>query len=177
MPRAKKISPAKKNISRRSQQTKQDEQALLEFEDFITQKPKNDSRHRIWLASFLLIIIILLSSLFIYNWQSPRTVPEQKFKAIYLENGEVYYAKIAREDALSVYLDEVYYIQMQEQLVPLDEEGLETETISVPILLKRGSELHQPVGWMQVNRSKVIAIEEIGGDSEILKEINRQKNQ
>ncbi|MDD5749857.1 MAG: hypothetical protein PHO91_03700 [Patescibacteria group bacterium] len=180
MPKAKKTLNSKSAAKSRPTKTspvKNDEQTLLDFEDFVSRQQAPARSPRGFLTGFFLLAIIVLGALLIYNWQSNRPAPELRFKAVYLENGEVYYAKVAREDALNIYLDEVYYIQLQEQLVPLDEEGLETETISVPILLKRGSELHQPTGWMQVNRNKVIAIEEIGADSEIIKEINRQKSQ
>jgi len=82
---------------------------------------------------------------------------------------------VMKEDSLNVYLEDVYYIQTETQLVPATEEGAEDQLIEVPVLIKRGAELHQPQGSLQVNRSKIISIEEVGDDSEILTEIERQQ--
>ena len=98
---------------------------------------------------------------------------EFKFKAIYLENEQTYYAKVVKEDALNIYLDEVYYIQIKKQTLPATEEGAEPQTVDVPVLIKRGQELHRPQGLMQINRSKLVAVEEIGAESQILTEIQR----
>ena len=93
-----------------------------------------------------------------------------------MENGQTYYAKVAKEDALNIYLSDVYYIQIEQQAVQPEgevKEGEEPQVVEVPVLIKRGQELHKPQGLMQINRSKLVAIEEIGADSEILKEIER----
>lgn len=146
--------------------------ALMEFEQFISKKPKNN-RSKAWLALTLLIAIFLLGSAWLFMSRVETMEKEFKFKAIYLDNGQTYYAKIVKEDALNIYLDEVYYIQIEKQTIPATEEGAEDQTVDVPVLVKRGQELHRPEGLMQINRSKLIAAEEIGPESQILTEIQR----
>ena len=101
---------------------------------------------------------------------------EMKYKAVFLDNNQVYFAHVAKEDSLNIYLADVYYIQTQQQVVPAEDEDSEDQVVEVPVLIKRGGELHQPSGWMQINRSKIVSIEEIGDDSEVLKEIQRQES-
>ena len=101
----------------------------------------------------------------------------QEYQAIFLDNQQVYFAKVVKEDAMSVYLEDVYYIQTQQQVIPATEEGAEDTVKEVPVLVKRGQELHQPSGWMQINRDKIVSIEQIGAESEILKEIEKVKAQ
>ena len=100
---------------------------------------------------------------------------ESKYQAIFLDSSQVYFAKVVKEDSLSVYLSDVYYIQTETQVIPATEEDGQDQVVEVPILIKRGGELHQPSGWMQINRDKIISIEEIGVESEVLKEILRQE--
>ncbi|MBU1202433.1 hypothetical protein KKH39_00050 [Patescibacteria group bacterium] len=173
MPRAKSTTVKKiakaKNVS-------QDENTLMEFEQFISKKPTTyNSRGRSWLTATLLILIIVLAGAWIFVSRTPQVQKEYKFKAVRLDDNQVYYAKVVKEDSLYIYLDDVYYIMMQDQTIPAQEEGAEDKIVNVPVLIKRGQELHQPQGFMQINRDKIVEIEEIGPDSEIIKEINRQE--
>lgn len=145
---------------------------LMEFEQFISKKPKYN-RSKSWLALTLVIVIFLLAAAWLFMSRVETMEKEFKFKAIYLENEQTYYAKVVKEDALNIYLDEVYYIQIEKQTLPATEEGAEAQTIDVPVLIKRGQELHRPQGLMQINRSKLVAVEEIGAESQILTEIQR----
>ncbi|MFA6466789.1 MAG: hypothetical protein WCV71_02950 [Patescibacteria group bacterium] len=146
---------------------------LMEFEQFISKKPNKYNRSKSWLALTLIIIIFLLGAVWLFISRTETMEKEFKFKAIYLDNEQTYYAKVVKEDALNIYLDEVYYIQIEKQTIPATEEGAEAQTVDVPVLIKRGQELHRPQGLMQINRSKLVAVEEIGAESQILTEIQR----
>jgi len=149
-----------------------EEEALMEFEQFVSHKPSNN-RGKSWLALTLIILIAILGSAWLFTSKVETLEKDYKFKAIYLDNGQTYYAKVVNEDSLNVYLDEVYYIQIEQQTIPAQEEDAEPQIVEVPVLIKRGQELHRPEGLMQINRTKLIAIEEIGAESQILTEIER----
>ncbi|MBT4517025.1 MAG: hypothetical protein HOC78_03955 [Candidatus Komeilibacteria bacterium] len=172
MPTRKTSTKAKPRRTIAKSAVKKNEDALMEFEHFVAQKPQSN-RGKSWLALTFVIIIFLLGAAWLFMSKVETMEKEYKFKAIYLDNGQTYYAKVVKEDALNVYLDEVYYIQIEQQVVPAEEEDVEPQMVDVPILIKRGQELHRPEGLMQINRSKLIAIEEIGAESQILSEINR----
>ena len=172
MPTRKTSTKAKPKRRPAKSAVKKNEEALMEFEHFVAQKPQSN-RGKSWLALTFVIIIFLLGAAWLFMSKVETMEKEYKFKAIYLDNGQTYYAKVVKEDALNVYLDEVYYIQIEQQVVPAEEEDVEPQMVDVPILIKRGQELHRPEGLMQINRSKLIAIEEIGAESQILSEINR----
>lgn len=176
MPR-KKTTTAKKTA--RAKKTVADENALMEFEQFISQKPTNhyNSRGRNWLTATLIVLIIVLAGAWVFVNRTPQVQKEYKFKAVHLDDGQVYYAKVVKEDAMYIYLDDVYYIVTQGQTVPAQEEGGEDQTVQVPVLVRRGQEIHQPTGLMQVNRDKVVEMEDIGDSSEVMKEIQRQEAQ
>ncbi len=144
---------------------------LMEFEQFVSHQPKAKSS-RGWLISTIIIIIIILVGA-IYFLNQGKLGKDHKLQAIFLDNNQVYFAKVIKQDSFSLYLDDVYYIETQQQVVPATEEGGEDQVINVPSIVKRGSELHKPQGYLKINRSKVISIEEIGQDSEVMKEIER----
>jgi hypothetical protein len=149
-----------------------EDDALMEFEHFVSQKPSNN-KSKSWLALTLVILIVVLGAAWLFTAKVEKLEKEYKFKAIYLDNGQTYYAKVVKEDSLNVYLDDVYYIQIEQQAVPSEEEGVDPQIVDVPVLIQRGQELHRPEGLMQINRVKLIAIEEIGDQSQILAEIER----
>ena len=164
--------PRKKQATKKTIRAKKvKEEELMDFDQFVSPKQKNNKS---WLAIVLSVIIVILigTLLYVYNGDLEK---EYKYKAIYLDNNQIYYAKVVREDALSIYLDDVFYIQTQQQTIPAEDEDEEPQIINVPILIHRGDEVHKPEGLLQLNRNKLVAIEEIGEDSEILIERERIK--
>jgi len=169
----KKISTTAKPRKTTSRATiNKEEDSLMEFEQFVSHKP-NNNKSKVWLAFTLIILIAILGSAWLFMSKLDNLEKEHKFKAIYLDNGETYYAKIVKEDALNVYLDDVYYIQMKQQTIPSEDEDAEPQIVEVPVLVKRGQELTRSQGLLQINRDKLIATEEIGADSQILSEIEK----
>ena len=162
------MQKTRENI-RKANSSKKEE--LMDFDQFVNEDPKNNKP---WVAIILLVIIVTLVGVLLSVYKGDLD-KEFKYKAIYLDNNQVYYAKVVKEDALSIYLDDVFYIQTQQQQIPPQEEDGEPQVVNVPVLIHRGDEFHKPQGLLQISRSKLIAIEEIGEDSEILLEINRIK--
>ena len=158
----------KQNIRKASGAKKEE---LMDFDQFVNEEPKNNKS---WVAIILLVIIVVLVGILLSVYKGDLD-KEFKYKAIYLDNNQVYYAKVVREDAISIYLDDVFYIQTQQQTVPAEEGEEEPQVVNVPVLIQRGDEFHKPEGLLQINRDKLIAIEEIGEGSEILMEIERLK--
>ena len=158
----------KQNIRKASGAKKEE---LMDFDQFVNEEPKNNKS---WVAIILLVIIVVLVGILLSVYKGDLD-KEFKYKAIYLDNNQVYYAKVVREDAVSIYLDDVFYIQTQQQTVPAEEGEEEPQVVNVPVLIQRGDEFHKPEGLLQINRDKLIAIEEIGEGSEILMEIERLK--
>lgn len=148
-----------------------------QFDQFVAPsvRPTKSSSSRAPLIITLLIVLIVLAVVALYLFKFPAKPVSAKYQAVYLDTGQVYYAKVIKEDAYNVYLDDVYYIQSQEQTIPATEEGKEPTKISVPMLVSRSDELQKPEGYLQINRSKVIAIETIGDDSKIVEEIYNLK--
>jgi cell division protein FtsI/penicillin-binding protein 2 len=172
MPRTKTTkptSPANTNVKL----SREEQDNLLQFEQFVSQKPSHNNRGRSWLFVFLIFIIVILAAAVLFVSKTSQLQKETKYKSVTLDNGLVYYGKIVKEDAMNIYMNDVYYIITQEQAIPAVDDKSEPTTQNVPVLVKRGQELHQPIGWLQINRSKVLAIEEIGPDSQILLEIKR----
>jgi len=153
--------------------------SVMDFEDFVASKRPQKRSGRSWMVILMIIIVIILAGA-VYLTRTPSvSKSSQNFVAVDLDNGQTFYAKIVKEDDKNLYLDEVYYIQITQQTIPAPEgeEGAEPKTVNVPILIKRGQEITKPSGLLLVNRDKVISVEEIGPDSDIMREIQRLNEQ
>ncbi len=169
------MPPTKRTAARRPAAPKASApEELTEFESFVSQRPKDNKSSKGWMIlTLLILIIILVGALWFIKQPDSNFVKDANLKAIALDNGQVYYAKVAKEDALNIYLDDVYYIQTEQRIIPAQDEESEDQVVNVPVLVKRGDELHKPTGLLQINRDRVVGIETIGEDSEILLEIQR----
>lgn len=153
---------------------------LMDFEQFVAKKvsaqPTKKNHH--WLAYLLIVIVLVLVAMVWWSMdQKSKVVTAMPYKVIYLDNNQSYYAKVAKEDDRYIYLDDVYYLQTEQQTVPAVKEGDEPQVVQVPVLVHRGQEMHQPTGLLQISRDRIVAVEEIGTSSEIYKEIIKSKSQ
>jgi len=149
---------------------------LMEFEQFIAQKKSMKKSNQKGFMIFTMALLFIALSLMMFGNTKKQPVSKPLvFKTIYLESGQQLYAKIVKEDALYLYLDDVYYTKKEAVEVPPQEEGGEPQIIERTRLISRGNELVEPTGLMQVNRVKVFAIDEMGKNSEIMRLINEIK--
>ena len=87
-----------------------------------------------------------------------------EYQAVFLDNGQVFFGKLADPGSPYLTLREVYYVQ---SLVDQDKK-------STNILVKRGSEWHNPE-FMRINPKHVVVIEPVGPDSRVAQLIREAK--
>ena len=87
-----------------------------------------------------------------------------EYQAVFLDNGQVFFGKLADPGSPYLTLREVYYVQ---SLVDQDKK-------STNILVKRGSEWHNPE-FMRINPRHVVVIEPVGPDSRVAQLIKEAK--
>lgn len=102
--------------------------------------------------------------------------------AVFLTNGQVYFGQLSNPDAQFAYLQDVYYLQLQ-QVQPAEVEGGTGEGAQVVpaaagqqlTLIKFGTELHGPRDFMQINRDHILFWEELKGESSVVQAIAQYK--
>jgi len=78
-------------------------------------------------------------------------------QAVFLDNGQVFFGKLADTGSPYLTLRDVYYVQTL-----VEQEKKKTANL----LIKRGSEWHNP-DFMRVNARHVVVIEPVGPDSRV----------
>lgn len=135
----------------------------------------------------ILIIIILLGAvayftvldkdnkIFKSNEQKSGEQSKDKYQAVFLANGQVYFGKLEDKGGDYVKLTDIYYLQAQDQVQP-KENTEENKNDSNLTLIKLGKELHAPADEMNINREQVLFWENIEKDGKVMKAIEEYKS-
>ena len=134
----------------------------------IPRKPKKG--RKIILIISVIIILVSISIVFLSETDSITTLIKgspSAYKAVFLDNDQVYFGKVANKNSKYVKLTDVYYLQVaqpsQNQYGVLDQPNL--------TLIKLGSELHGPKDEMEIVRDHIMYIEELSNDSRVVQAI------
>lgn len=95
-------------------------------------------------------------------------VAKDKFQAVFLEGGQVYFGKIKDLNSQFMTVDNIYYLRVNEQVQPEGEDQQAQQDIS---LAKLGCELHGPQDLMVVNRDQVTFWENLKDDGQVAEAI------
>ncbi len=123
--------------------------------------------------STVLLAILLLISLFIFSGCNKLTDQKVKintdYKAIFLDNGQVFFGQLEEMGPSFVVLKDIFYVQNQ-----IVQEGDKKEVRN--ILIKRGNEWHAP-DLMYINKQHILVIEPVKPDSRVDQLIKAAKAQ
>ena len=117
----------------------------------------------------IVILVLFFAGILGYVAGGGSLVPkqEQKFYAVFLTNGQVFFGTIAQEDRENLVLDNVFYLQLVNQPATGDTAQPQSQTK----LVKKGEEPYGPKNSIRINRQQVSVIEELRSDSQVLQEI------
>jgi len=96
------------------------------------------------------------------------------YKAVFLLNNQVYFGKIESETNNKLTLNNVYYLQVNQQT-----ETTKGKTESQPqtSLVKLGEEMHGPENRLEIMNQNILFIETLRKDSKILEAIGNYEKQ
>lgn len=114
-----------------------------------------------------LIVVGIISLLLINPGHESRLVEKDKYQAVFLDNGQVYFGRINSINSNYIDLISIYYLNVDESVQPAGE----TETQQNISLKKLGCELHGPSDRMVVNREHVIFWENLRSEGKVTEAI------
>lgn len=95
-------------------------------------------------------------------------VKADKFQAVFLNGGQVYFGKISDLNSKYLKMDNIYYLRVNQQVQPDQQANAAANDIS---LVKLGCELHGPDDSMVINREQVIFWENLKDDGQVAKAV------
>ncbi len=130
-----------------------------------------------WIIASCLIIGILGAGVIIgfRIWNTKSIISEikkDKYQAVFLTNGQVYFGKVDQIIGDFVKMREIYYLQVQQTVQPKDPAKSTTEAQNQQLsLAKLGGELHGPEDTMYIDRGQIIFWENLKDDGKVVQAI------
>ncbi len=128
--------------------------------------------HQPSFSSKLLVIMLIVVAIAITaalavatfgNITTSNSINTDKYQAVFLDNGQVYFGKLANLNSDYVELTDIYYLQVDQQVQP-DQDQSAQQQIS---LAKLGNELHGPEDKMFINPDKIVFWENLKDDGQV----------
>jgi hypothetical protein len=130
------------------------------------------------LFSVTVLVVALAAALYFGGPKEGDNVDKDKQQAVFLANGQVYFSKIKTINDKYMVLNDIYYLNVNQQVQPDQKESDDAAAQSSSIsLVKLGCELHGPVDQMVVNREQVTFWENLKDDGQVAKAISEWKKQ
>lgn len=129
----------------------------------------------------VLAILLIIVSVAVLAWfgmkalgaaTADSSVKTKQYQAVFLTNGQVYFGKVSHVDSSYVKLTDIYYLQVQQQVQPKDQNSSQQPQVS---LAKLGGELHGPEDVMYISRQQVLFWENLKNDGKVVKAIQDYK--
>jgi hypothetical protein len=135
--------------------------------------------HPMWLRAALMVmlfagtvlVVALLVLLYFGGAKENDNVDKKKYQAVFLTNGQVYFGKVKEINKNYVDLQQIYYLNVNQQVQPNQEtEDKSNQSVS---LVKLGCELHGPTDRMVINRDQITFWENLKTDGQVAKAITQ----
>lgn len=126
------------------------------------------------IAALIVIAAIVVGVLsFLGTGTFANKIQKDKYQAVFLTNGQVYFGKIDTLSSKGYALSDIYYLQVKDGKTPdTQKPAEENQNLS---LAKLGSELHGPDDAMFIEKDQVLFWENLKDDSQVVKAISQQK--
>jgi hypothetical protein len=127
----------------------------------------------------VLMVLLIIASIVVIAYLGTRllgasntgsAIKSKQYQALFLTNGQVYFGHIKNVDSSYVKLNDIYYLQVQQQVQP-DQNKSNTSQQPNVSLAKLGSELHGPEDVMYVSRDQVLFWENLKDDGKVAQAI------
>lgn len=117
------------------------------------------------------ILILAIAGLTFFSGNAEgHLVRKDKYQAVFLNNGQVYFGNIASLSSKFIDLNHIYYLQSSNS--GSDQNSSTPSNVS---LIKLGCELHAPYDEMVINRDQVLFWENLQDGGQVVKAINQYK--
>lgn len=122
------------------------------------------------LLAIAIIILAIAGLTFLSGNTEAKSIKKDKYQAVFLNNGQVYFGNIHSLNSKYIDLQNIYYLQTNNNSG--EQQASSNANVS---LVKLGCELHAPYDEMVVNRDQVIFWENLKDDSQVVKAIGQYK--
>jgi hypothetical protein len=132
---------------------------------------------RSWLmvvAGLIGVALLFAAYTTVCTYMANKGIAKDKYQAVFLSNGQVYFGKLQNVSGKYVELTDIYYLQVQQSVQPQNKDVPATTDPNVS-LAKLGGELHGPENKMSINREHVLFWENLKPDAKVSQAIKKNE--
>lgn len=137
------------------------------------ERVKANRMSRTIIVAIVTLVVLAFVAVYAYSNNVARTIASDKYQAVFLNGGQVYFGKLKQVNGDYVSLSSVFYIQNQN--------GGDSATSSTDAsdiqLIKLGTEVHGPEDEMIIRTDEISFFENLKNDSKISKSIQQYKEE
>lgn len=122
-----------------------------------------------WLVLFAVLFLVWKLAMSL-GWLPSLTFPavdRNKWQAVFLINGQVYFGRLREVNREYILLKDTYYLRVNQQLQPSPQQQPQLN------LVKLGNEVHGPEDTMYIPKSQIIFWENMRDDSSVVQLIKQ----
>lgn len=123
------------------------------------------------LFSATILIVALAALMYFGGPDESKYVDKGKNQAVFLTNGQVYFGKVKAVNKQYLDLQDIYYLNVNQQVQPNQNGNNNQQQQSSISLVKLGCELHGPADRMVINRDQVTFWENLKDDGQVSKAV------
>jgi hypothetical protein len=139
-------------------------------------KPKKSPKRKGLLIAAVVAAIVLLAGLYALKTYVLNPIAGDKYQAVFLTNGQVYFGKLHQIGGNYYKLSNVYYLQATQSNDGSSNPQQAATANSGVQLIKLGNEVHGPEDSMVIERSQVLFFENLKNDGKVVDSINKYQN-
>ena len=124
---------------------------------------------KILIITAIVVIFVFISAVALYFAQNKNILIDNDYRAIFLDNNQVYFAKIKNMGEKYITITDIYYFGRDSSA------GLGQADTEDVVLVKLGSEMHGPTDEMQILENHILYIEKLSDDSRVVEAIKEHK--
>lgn len=132
-----------------------------------------------WMALVILMVIIVAATgaFFYYKSNSTTAIDSDKYQAVFITNGQVYFGKLNPLNGDYMRLTDVYYLQSEDSTEASGSENPQNSSSdeSSMQLVKLGQEIHGPEDEMIISKDQLMFYENLKTDGEVSNTIETYK--
>lgn len=148
-----------------------------------SRRPRDSKTMRILSVVLLVSVALILAATAFYlsrggTGGEEKFIKKDKFQAVFLNNGQVYFGKVRDLNSRFVTIDNIYYLRVSQQVQPNQTNSSQQQQAQQDVsLAKLGCELHGPDDKMVINRDQVTFWENLKDDGQVVKAITEYVKQ
>ena len=138
-------------------------------------KSRKSSSSLKWASIIGIVIVLVLGILFVWSSSQSKgvAIDGNKYQAVYLMNGQIYFGKLSNASEDNMKLTKVYYLQTPTE--GADTKSSNEVSASNVQLIKLSSAIYGPEDEMVISKDKILYYQNLQADSKAAKLIENDK--